>query len=371
MKRILITTGIFPPDIGGPATFIPSFAEFLSLNKFKVRVITLSDDSKKEDSQYPFKVLRIKRIEMRWLRTLITTTKIARELRSSDIVFCNGLYLETALSLRLCNFRGRSLVKIVGDPVWERSQNSNFDRSSIPGKIKFNALLYFGKIERRLITWALEQFDQVTTPGETLAKEVESWSKRLVVKVVHNGVLITRENARRTKIYDLIVVSRLVSWKNVDSVIAITKELNCSLAIIGDGPKRHALEMQALGNPRVTFLGTRASEEIIELLQQSKIFCQLSDYEGLSFSLLQAMACSIPCLLSDITANLDVFDSDHEAAIFVKSRDLQGISKAVSNLLGSPEVQKNLGNRSLEIIRKKFDAEKAMKKMMELMLQYD
>ena len=288
MKRILITTGIFPPDIGGPATFIPSFAEFLSLNKFKVRVITLSDDSKREDSQYPFKVLRIKRIEMRWLRTLITTTKIARELRSSDMVFCNGLYLETALSLRLCNFRGRSLVKIVGDPVWERSQNSNFDRSSIPGKIKFNALRYFGKIERRLITWALEQFDQVTTPGESLAKEVESWSKRLVVKVVHNGVLIPRENARRTKIYDLIVVSRLVSWKNVDILVQACAKANLPLTIIGDGPEKNSLvtlsktlehNVKFLGEflPLALELGNNL-EHLTRSLFQSKTIDGLTDH---------------------------------------------------------------------------------------------
>ncbi len=41
--NILITTGIYPPDVGGPARFVPLIAEKLS-NKNNVKVITLSQD---------------------------------------------------------------------------------------------------------------------------------------------------------------------------------------------------------------------------------------------------------------------------------------------------------------------------------------
>ena len=338
MKRVIITTGIFPPDIGGPATYIPRFGEFLSSNDLDVVVVTLSEDSSVQDHDYPFKVFRIRRSIKRWMRMIVTITQIAREMRKADFLFCNGLYLETALALRLSLFKGRSLVKIVGDPVWERSRNHGLTKPSI-----------YGKIIRKLITWSLQQFDLVTTPGESLAKIVESWNKKISVKVVHNGVPIYDAHTYRDKKFDMIVVSRLVKWKNIDSVIHMAMELNCSLAIIGNGPEESVLRDLSSGNSNIYFQGRRTYQEIVNLLGQSKIFCQLSDYEGLSFSLLQAMSSALPCVLSDIEGALSGF----------------------LKLLNSPEMQKNLGERSRAIVKRDFNEKDRMKEMMELLLNHE
>lgn len=356
----MITTGIFPPDIGGPATYIPRFADFLSFNKFNVEVLTLSQDSSTGSPHHSFNVLRIKKTRKRWLRILITIFSIARKVRNTDFIFCNGLYFETALAMRFTFFRGHSLVKIVGDPVWERARNRGITKPSIQGKL-----------ERKLITWSLEQFDHVTTPGESLAGIVGSWSDKFKVKVVHNGVPIYSKKHDDVKRYDLIVISRLVAWKNVDIVISIAKELNCSLVVIGDGPQRQLLEEQALDNTNIVFLGVCNAEEIVNLLGKSRIFCQLSDYEGLSFSLLQAMSSSLPCVLSDIQANRNAFDLDQDAAVFVQARDVQQASIEISRLLTTPEIQKDLGIRAQLIARQKFDERDRMREMMELMLTHD
>ena len=42
--NILITVGIFPPDIGGPATFVPKISDFLAKNGHDVKIICLSED---------------------------------------------------------------------------------------------------------------------------------------------------------------------------------------------------------------------------------------------------------------------------------------------------------------------------------------
>jgi glycosyltransferase involved in cell wall biosynthesis len=251
-------------------------------------------------------------------------------------------------------------VKIVGDPVWERAQRNSVKTSTI-----------YGKIERKLITWSLRQFDCVTTPGENLARTVESWSKKISVRVVQNGVqVLTRETSERKR-FDLIVISRLVGWKNVDTVIVIANQLGCSLAIVGDGPQRKSLEIHASGNSNIVFFGARTNEEIQDLLKQSRVFCQLSDYEGLSFSLLQAMACSLPCVLSDIKANREVFEQDEGAAVFVHNRDSEGISTAISSLLHSRQIQNDLGVRAARIVRQSFNEADKMREMMELLINHD
>lgn len=356
----MITTGIFPPDIGGPATYVPRFGDFLSSNGFKVEIVTLSEKMATNSSHFPFSVQRIKRSRRRSLRMIITVASIAKKLKTADYLFCNGLYLETALAMRLSFFNGHSLVKIVGDPVWERARNRGREKISV-----------FGRIERRLITWSLEQFDRVTCPGENLARVVKSWSSKISVDVIHNGVHIFEQRTDNSKKYDLVVISRLVPWKNVDAVISIAKELNCTLVVIGDGPERESLQNQALGNTNISFLGTCTTEEIESLLAQSRVFCQLSDYEGLSFSLLQAMSSGLPCVLSDIEANRAVFNSDQDAAIFLQTGNHQQNLEEVSKILGSPELQKNMGIRAQEIVKRYFDERERMKEMMELLTKYD
>ena len=57
--RILLVTGIFPPDIGGPATYIPRLGEALG-RKHEVQVVTLGD-AQPGDLDYPFTLHRVAR----------------------------------------------------------------------------------------------------------------------------------------------------------------------------------------------------------------------------------------------------------------------------------------------------------------------
>ena len=55
--KILITVGIFPPDIGGPASFVPKIAKLLQENGFEVTIICLSNEKIVDDESY--KIIRI------------------------------------------------------------------------------------------------------------------------------------------------------------------------------------------------------------------------------------------------------------------------------------------------------------------------
>ncbi len=59
--KILIVTGIFPPDIGGPASYVPSIAEALKERGHSLQIITLSDSVCQHDDIYSFPVVRIPR----------------------------------------------------------------------------------------------------------------------------------------------------------------------------------------------------------------------------------------------------------------------------------------------------------------------
>ena len=66
--NILITTGIYPPDVGGPAKFVPLISKHLS-NENEVRIITLSEDFKLNQDEKN-QVHRIKRNQNKIIRFL-------------------------------------------------------------------------------------------------------------------------------------------------------------------------------------------------------------------------------------------------------------------------------------------------------------
>lgn len=93
-------------------------------------------------------------------------------------------------------------------------------------------------------------------------------------------------------------VGRLDREKNVIALLEIFKEskipADWKLQIIGDGNERKNLEQFVQENQlqeRVTFYGTKTSEEILELLRKSKIFGLTSLKEGLPTVLIEAMFC--------------------------------------------------------------------------------
>src|ERR671914_580080 len=85
--RILIITGIFPPDIGGPATYVPQIATGLADRGHQTTVLTLSEHEEYDDEKFPFKVVRIPRHTgkpWRWVRTILTIIRLGRY---SDLLF--------------------------------------------------------------------------------------------------------------------------------------------------------------------------------------------------------------------------------------------------------------------------------------------
>src|SRR5262245_44818031 len=116
--RVLIVTGIFPPDCGGPATFVPRIAEALVKRRHEVQVVTLSDVLDQSQG-YTFAVRRIRRSTPRFIRVCRLVLQLTTLGKKADVVFVNGLALESAIA-KFVN-RKPIVLKIVGDLAWERA----------------------------------------------------------------------------------------------------------------------------------------------------------------------------------------------------------------------------------------------------------
>src|SRR3990172_10300733 len=121
--KILVITGIFPPDIGGPASYVPKISEEIVKHGHIDTKITLSDVPSYTDN-YNFDVVRIQRKSFKPIRFLKTILAIIRHGRQADLFFVNGLALEAVISNY---FLKKPIIhKVVGDFAWERARNKGW-----------------------------------------------------------------------------------------------------------------------------------------------------------------------------------------------------------------------------------------------------
>ena len=184
--RVFIITGIFPPDIGGPATYVPHIAAALAERGHAITVLTLSDRLDHDDSQYGFRVVRLPRRlskAWRWLRTVSEITRLGHD---ADVLFVNGLAIEAVLANL---WLGKPMVqKVVGDLAWERATNRDWVQDSFE---EFQKQRYGLKVEslKALRAWWTRRASRVIVPSRYLAGWVMRWGvPGEKITVIYNAV---------------------------------------------------------------------------------------------------------------------------------------------------------------------------------------
>jgi len=361
MKALLIS-GIYRPEIGGPATYLPKLATQLLDQGEQVEVITLKD-SKADPVVESWKVNYLIRNQNILARIVKTSLLIAKNTKKVDTVFANGLFQETAIGLLL--LKKKSVAKIVGDPVWERAINKGRTNLNI-NDFNHSKLSINHRLQRLFIRWSLNRFSVITCPSLELKSIITSWGVSKPIEFIPNGVIIS-ENENVDKYYDLVSVSRLVNWKNIDKLIRVSAKTKFKLAIVGSGPEEIILKKLAKDlNAPVEFLGQLAEEDVKKVLARSRIFALLSDYEGLSFALLEAMACGIPSIVSNAKGNSDVIRNEVEGLIVNINNQIE-IENAIEKLLGSTELLAKYGAAAKLKVKNEYEQKNQINKVITLM----
>lgn len=164
----------------------------------------------------------------------------------------------------------------------------------------------------------------------------------------------------------LISVGRLDANKNNEATIrAIVQVPNVKLILCGDGELREKLEELAKSlsvENRVLFLGNRT--DIIELYQAADIFIMMSFREGLSRSIMEAMASGLPCVVSKIRGNVDLIESG-VGGYLCEQNDCELFAKYIRMLVDDMYLRLKLGDANLRRIQG-FDIEVVKKSIEEI-----
>ena len=158
-------------------------------------------------------------------------------------------------------------------------------------------------------------------------------------------------------------VGRLAKQKRVEDLIWAVETLRqirprLHLIVIGDGPERERLEqftrdVHCTGH--VHFLGHR--DDAAQLLPAFDVFCLASSFEGMSNSVMEAMAAGLPVLASDIPPNRELVVPGETGFLF-KLADSVGIMQFLRRLIDEPGLAERLGRAGHERIEREFSIER-------------
>lgn len=338
--HILITTDIFPPEIGGPARYVPVIAEALVRRGHTVQVLTYSPGGPRpEDRGYPFRVRSISVAQGRLPRLGEVCAALSQGLRWANLLYANGLLIEAALVNVV--YHRPAVAKVVGDIAWERAR----DKGWIDDEFEpFQKRRYGWRIElrRALRNWALRRMRAVIVPSAYLKHIVTDWGVEASrLHVIYNAFEPVVGNDSPAEIplatpHRLITVCRLTAWKGVDGLIETIAPLpDIGLVVVGDGPERDNLKALArrLGvQQRVHFAGEVPREKVPAYMRACDLFVLNSRYEGLPHVVLEALAADLPVVATDAGGTGEVIQDGVNGRL-VSVGDMQALREAIMKTL--------------------------------------
>lgn len=360
--RVLLTSPVFPPDLGGPAVYVPSMARFLLERGHQVEVVAFCSEA--QPAGYPFPIYAIPRgpLPIRYLKAFL---KVWQRARHADVVYVNEhLALLHVLAAKLR--RKPVVIRIMVDGSWEIAHRKGwcgdddivtFQHKDYGWKVRLTRFLQrrWWKCCSRIISCS-EFLRQILIQHHGVAPE----KVKRIFNAYHgpkvSDVIQTREAARRELVLAqdkryLLTICRLMVWKRVDGIIEALAGLpeDVELLVAGDGDMendwKHLASQMGLAQ-RVHFLGNVPHAEIPLYIRAADIFVLNSEYEGLSHTLLEVQALGTPMVASGVCGNPEVVE-DGVNGLLVDPRDAKTLQTALQTLLNRPELARAYAEEAL------------------------
>lgn len=342
--RLVIAAPLYPPEIGGPATYARLLEESLPEHGIEVSVV-------------PYALVR--RLP-RGIRTIAYFWKLVGAFKGADIVLALDP-VSTGLPARLAAYVRRVpfAVKIVGDYAWEQGRQrfgmkKNLDDFLHDRDLPFPVLLF-----KYVQTFVAKSSRVVIVPSEYLKRVITFWGVPAgSIEVVYNAV--EREDAEPFEDADdvtrplIVSVGRLVPWKGMSGIIDAVEEVRktvptATLIIAGDGPDREQLERYATSRlpEHCLFTGALSHADTMSLIKSADMFVLNSTYEGLSHLLIEALSLKVPIIATRAGGNTELI-TDEVNGLLIPATDTKALSAAVHRLISDTTLTKKLRSASLD-----------------------
>lgn len=358
IMKITIATGLYPPEIGGPATYAAMLESELPARGTEVTIV-------------PFGFVRH---YPKVIRHLVYAWKLFQASKQTDIIYALdpisvGLPSSMVAFLKQKPF----LVRLGGDYAWEQGRMrfgvvDTLDEFLLkkefwPWQVKLFSLIQ---------TYVVKKARRIIVPSEYLKSVVMKWGvDENKIQVIYSAlyplvVTTSREVLRNELSYTqptIVSAARLVPWKGFGVLIEVVARLkekypNISLVIVGDGEELGRLQDQ-VAKLRLTdcvrFMGNLSKEALGASIKAADVFVLNTAYEGLSHQLIEVMDIGTPIVTTRAGGNSELITNGLNGYL-VEFNNIDELSEAIVRILSHPESRERIV-QSARIRSKQFNKE--------------
>lgn len=338
--KLVIATPLYPPDIGGPATYAKTLEE--ELGKRGVTVIVVS--------------FHTVRHLPKGLSHLVYALKLFRALKGADVLLALDPASVGFPAALVSLIRNKKLVvKIVGDYAWEQGRQRFGVKDSLDEFIKKPSSKFLAQVAalRHVQEFVAGQASRIIVPSNYLKGIVSAWGiSENKIDVVYNAFdgipeLGTVGDVRASLAItgmNILSAGRLVPWKGFRTLISLMPQLRKSfpelkLFIAGSGPLLGELNDQIKNTEQtdvVTLLRDVEHAKLMEYVRAADCFVLNTGYEGLSHQLLEVLAVGTPIVTTNVGGNPELIE-DGVTGKLVGYDDCEALSVAITDVLENPE----------------------------------
>ncbi len=219
--------------------------------------------------------------------------------------------------------------------------------------------------------WVFQSINTIISVSDTVRSQFINLAPGKKILTIHNGISIEKfgdlspSEARiqsGLRVDDVIIgtVARLIPSKGLTTLLEAISLLvkivpKTQLVILGDGPERKRLERYAYGlgiGDKVHFLGFR--DDVPQLMAGWDIFVLPSLTEGFNLSVLEAMASSLPVVVSDLPSLREAVVHGQGGFAVIPGSAID-MAASVLHLLKSPEKAKMMGRFNRQRVSSFFE----------------
>ncbi|MEE1290589.1 MAG: glycosyltransferase family 4 protein [Spirochaetota bacterium] len=368
--NLLIISGEFPPFAGGAGTYCNYLVKALSKRGHSVTLLTKDYKEKRDlQSQIDEDLAKqnVKCIRMQyskftfifsWYRTILNFLKHNTDF---DFVIFNG----NIVPLVCCK---AALKKFLKKYITIQHGLSAYDTLN---RNRFVALFYKRQMLDNFFKNAVANIAISQNLKEKLEQSVKMPNLHVILNCIDNKIFTFPTRTDDNNTLQLTTASRLIPAKNTIAVVRLFAKLrndfpNLYLNIAGSGSELDRLKEEAKDlqiAPLVNFTGQLNAQDLCGLYQKSDVFILLSFYENLALVYLEANACGVPVIGSDVGGTREAIDDkttgfvvslDNENEIYEKTKLLLG-DKALRDKMGQSGKKRVDENFSLDTLGKNFE----------------
>ena len=372
--NITILTTIFPPDVGGPATYVYEVLNRLRAKGHNIKVITYSQEAKDPDVYVvPQKLKRSK--PLRFCGVIYAyfclLFYILKTFQGSHLIFLQNASFPATLALLVAKvFRKPLALRYPGDGAWESAFAGKGTRKYLDDFLAHPEAGLYVRLLLAMQRFTLHRVNKIIAPSYYLKRVLENHYQinPQRIKVINNAI-DPRDYDRSAKPYKghrIIAIGRLVRYKRMDGIVRAVAKLcksypDIELVIVGEGDERENLEelSQQLGIQKQVKIPGRASHnEVIALLKTGSMFVLNSVYEGQPFLVMEAMACKIPVIATNIEGSAEIVDDGKTGLLVAVDDNGEELQQKIALLLENGLLRKRLVENAYNSIIHKFTWER-------------